>query len=355
MADTSNLGVRWDILANIGKNAVDAYDAGQNQAIENDRRSRLAALGDDATPQDIARTLLRTGDSKGALAAIQMAQTAKDRQFDQALQAAQFKRQGENDTFGHGLSVAQLRQQRDQAAASRVPQGYEPNPSAPGGVRPLSGGPQDPATLQRNQQIAASNREMSGTDKQAILESENALTAGKQAIESLKRAAELNENAFSGLGSSVPTAFNAAIPDAIAPYIGNKQRALDTLELNNLMKHQVLTNLKATFGGNPSNREGSILSEVEGGEGLPMATRRGIINRALATANDRLKMHEERLKQLRAGTYFEPEGSPRTQSTATAAVATSGKPSAAVRFRQLTSGGASKEDAFKTMLNEGYE
>src|SRR5205823_4652730 len=66
MADTSNLAPRWDLLANIGKNAVEAYDAGQLASARDDFASELQS------PQPnygrLASIMTRLGKPEAAIA-----------------------------------------------------------------------------------------------------------------------------------------------------------------------------------------------------------------------------------------------------------------------------------------------
>src|SRR5215207_3679776 len=85
-------GIRWDILANIGKTFTDAYDGAQKRGKEQDLKTRLAGIAaqhpDGAIPVNaIARGYLEAGDSQGALAAVQLAQAAEDRRLTRDLAA----------------------------------------------------------------------------------------------------------------------------------------------------------------------------------------------------------------------------------------------------------------------------
>ncbi len=95
--------------------------------------------------------LTRAGDVEGAARISQLAGAAEDRKFRQ--QEA-VRSQGNADrTFGL---------QERALTGGKVPAGFEPNPS--GGLRPVAGGPTDPAYLERANEAKAKPRNMSIND-----------------------------------------------------------------------------------------------------------------------------------------------------------------------------------------------
>ncbi|MCJ2068425.1 hypothetical protein MKK75_06310, partial [Methylobacterium sp. J-030] len=57
-----------------------------------------------------------------------------------------------------------------------------------------------------------------------------------------------------------------------------------TLELDNLVTTNALTNLKSIFGGNPTEGERKILLDVAGSSNLPHALRVKVYQRAIDAA-----------------------------------------------------------------------
>ena len=68
--------------------------------------------------------------------------------------------------------------------------------------------------------------------------------------------------------------------------------------------------LKAIFGGMPTEGERKILLEMQGAASQPPKVRKGIFERAEKAVQARLKFAGEKAKRLREGTYFTGEGLP---------------------------------------------
>ena len=65
--------------------------------------------------------------------------------------------------------------------------------------------------------------------------------------------------------------------------------------------NNVLSQLKATFGGNPTEGERQILEQVSGAITLSRAERRAVLNNAISIADRRLQASRENLKALGTG------------------------------------------------------
>ncbi|WP_375790873.1 hypothetical protein ACE102_33700 [Bradyrhizobium sp. vgs-9] len=106
------------------------------------RRQTLANLGQGG--QADAETLLRSGD----LSLAQLGISLRNRQEDQARQAAQDARLAANDKFTHSLQLQQLALSKRAAdrADDPTPTNFVRDPNAPGGYRPV--GPADPAYIE---------------------------------------------------------------------------------------------------------------------------------------------------------------------------------------------------------------
>lgn len=64
--------------------------------------------------------------------------------------------------------------------------------------------------------------------------------------------------------------------------------------------------LKAIFGGNPTEGERRVLLDIQGSSSQPDAVRQRIFDRAIGLAETRLKLNQDRANELRGGTYFKP-------------------------------------------------
>jgi hypothetical protein len=138
---------------------------------------------------------------------------------------------------------------------------------------------------------------LTATDKKAILEADEGVLAARTAIESLKKAKELS-----------PAAMGNPIASRIAPigaFLGN-ETAQKTVELDNVVVSNALSQLKAIFGGAPTEGERKILLDIQGSANMPDAVRQQIYDRAAAMAENRLKFNEQRAQELRGGQFYKP-------------------------------------------------
>lgn len=138
---------------------------------------------------------------------------------------------------------------------------------------------------------------LDNTSRTQILESDQAIQSGQNAIASLNQALQLSQRAFSGMG--------AGTLGTVAGNLGNA-RGQATMQFSQLMTSQALEALKATFGAAPTEGERRILLEVQGAASQPQAVRDEIIRRAIQTAQQRIRFHQERSNALRGGQYFLP-------------------------------------------------
>jgi len=99
----------------------------------------------------------------------------------------------------------------------------------------------------------------------------------------------------------------------------------DTRELNQVVTEGALQQLKAIFGGMPTEGERKILLEIQGSAEMPQEVRDKIYQRALALAERRMKFNKDRADELRSGTYYERDR-PAAEPAATPAPAAVGGP-----------------------------
>lgn len=141
---------------------------------------------------------------------------------------------------------------------------------------------------------------LTATDKKAILEADEGVMTATSAIDSLKRAKELSPKAmgFKGAGNIA----------SVGSVFGN-QASRDTVELDNIVSSNALTQLKAIFGGNPTEGERKIMLDIQGSSGLPDAVRQKIYDRGIAMAERRLEFNKRRVDEMRGGQFYKPQGS----------------------------------------------
>lgn len=146
---------------------------------------------------------------------------------------------------------------------------------------------------------------LTATDKKAILEADEGVLAAKTAIGSLDRALKLSEQAFSG-----PLASKRGYA---ASFLGSSsdtgKAGIATTQLDNEVTSNALSQLKAIFGGAPTEGERKILLDIQGASSQPHEVRKEIFARARIAAEARLKFNEQRASEMRGGQFYKPQGS----------------------------------------------
>lgn len=148
------------------------------------------------------------------------------------------------------------------------------------------------------------------TDKKAILEADEMVLSNQTAIDNLKSVLDegqgksLNERAGSGWTTSVQPWL--ARNDPTGFFDDAKGEA--TTELNNVVIGNSLGQLKAVFGGNPTEGERAALRELEASANNTPAERKILLNRAIGLVEKRLEFNKQRASELRGGGYYKPTG-----------------------------------------------
>ena len=148
---------------------------------------------------------------------------------------------------------------------------------------------------------------LTATDKKAILEADDMIGTNRAVLQALDEAAKLNPKANQGWFAGTRAAIGNNLPDLAVPdFISSPESSEATTNLDNAVVGQALTQLKAVFGGNPTEGERKILLDLQGSSSKPAAVRGEIFARARRAAESRLKMNEERANALRGGTFYKP-------------------------------------------------
>jgi hypothetical protein len=179
-------------------------------------------------------------------------------------------------------------------------------------VEQQGGNPDDP----RNQQFINTGKypredaqPLSATDKKAILEADEGVSAAKSAIDALQQAKKLSPNAYGGFGAGARGSLGANLPDAMVPdSLASPEMSQNTQDLDNLVGQNALGQLKAIFGGNPTEGERAIMLELQGASSKSDAVRQKIYDRAIGLAQRRLAFNQSRADELRGGDYYSPKG-----------------------------------------------
>jgi hypothetical protein len=151
---------------------------------------------------------------------------------------------------------------------------------------------------------------LSATDKKAIMEADEGVLAAQTAIQSLQRAKQLSAGA-----SSLPL---PGVVNRARAWFGN-EAASNTVQMDNEITTNALSQLKSIFGGAPTEGERKLLLDIQGSSSLPHADRVKIFERAERLAQTRLKLNQDRSNELRGGTFYKPQGAQPSQTGTAAA------------------------------------
>jgi hypothetical protein len=197
--------------------------------------------------------------------------------------------------FANDLATQDLDVRRQALLAKEVPSGYQSTPD--GALVPIAGGPADPTNPLNRKKVAGPN--LSPTAQKELFDSDESVSAGQAVVQALDQAIILNDKAYSGPGASTRGYLGSVI---------GLEGATAEEELNNLVTTQALDQLKATFGGMPSEGERKILLEVQGSVNQAPQVRKKIYERAKAMAERRIAFNRKKATSLRSGEYFSEDG-----------------------------------------------
>lgn len=326
MAELTVPQVDFSSLGQLGQ----LYQQGRQDAL---RRQTLASLGQ-GTDVD-ASNLLRSGD----LSLAQLGVAMRNRSADDLWRLQEAERAQRNSDRSYGLQ---------ERAANRADRGLEETATERAAVARANG--IDPATpqgksyiltgklpeadtsfqtaIEQRKQAALTNgldpsspgfqsfvltgkmpredaQPLTATDKKAILEADEGVMTARSAIDALNKATELSKKAFSG-----PLAEKRGYA---ASFLGESsdigKGGVATAELNNVVTSNALSQLKAIFGGAPTEGERKILLDIQGSVNQPHEVRAKIYERAKQMAENRLRFNEQRAAELRGGNFYKPQGS----------------------------------------------
>jgi hypothetical protein len=139
-------------------------------------------------------------------------------------------------------------------------------------------------------------RKLSPGELRMVTQDEDALTGATTAIGNLRAALELSPKAYEGGFTTARQLLGSMLSSDSPEYVNSEL-------LDNLLKKNALSQLKATFPGAISNAETQILSKLQGAANQPRAVREGIMREALVA----LQQIEQRVAKHRdavlSGTY----------------------------------------------------
>jgi hypothetical protein len=145
-------------------------------------------------------------------------------------------------------------------------------------------------------------KNLSPTVQKEIFETDDSLAAGQGVIKALDQALAINDQAYEGFAADKRAAVASNIPGM------GKEGANATVDLENIITNQALGQLKATFGGMPTEGERKVLLEVQGSVNMTAPQRKAVWERAKEAVQRRNEMNMRKAEQLRSGTFFDQGG-----------------------------------------------
>lgn len=174
------------------------------------------------------------------------------------------------------------------------------------------------------------DRPISATDKKAVFEAEDEKPAVQGTLETLDRALDLNKSAFSWYGAGALGSIGSKMPGA--GYFIDQDRAKATLEWQKMMSPEALQNMANTLKGATTDFELRKFTEMLADPETPPEIRERVIGRLKTLAQRKMDIIDRRVKDLRSGTYFNPEGGqPTAAPSPTPAAPRSAPPEGAIK------------------------
>lgn len=159
---------------------------------------------------------------------------------------------------------------------------------------------QDRLELDREKLKQPEPSSLGSTEQKMIVEADDAAQKTESAISSIQTALSLNDKAFDG-------PYSREQAEMLAMTGLYKESSQATIRFDNLVQAQALQQLRAIFGGNPTEGERQILMQIQGSSSQPREVRKQILDEALALAKQRLATYRQRAQAIRSGEYFTPQ------------------------------------------------
>ena len=152
-------------------------------------------------------------------------------------------------------------------------------------------------TQAKESRAAESATKLTPAEVKLKSEAEVAVGSLDDAMGSLKRAYSLNPNTFDGTWSSIAQQKVLEQTDPKDP------RVLATREQRNLLSKGAISNLRAAFGGNPTEGERNALLDLEGLDSKSKEERARIMKNTFSLLKQRRAREQKRLNEISQGLY----------------------------------------------------
>jgi hypothetical protein len=269
---------------------VDTYRQAQLRA----ELQGMAANGQQPSLQDMAQVALRHGDMGAVTNLTQLANT-------NALTQAQIQNMGVNQDIARGNQriAAYTASRRDEPEQLRV----------------LRAAGIEPGSEQGRSFLLKKQGELTATDKVAIGKAEDEIPVFDATIRALERAKELNPKAFTGYGAAErgEIGSKAANIPVIGPLVRNlpglnKEAADATSEMGKVLSQQAIIQMGEVMKGATTEYEMKKHLAIAADPAADPKIRQSSIELAMELVQDQKKIKQDRVNQIRGGTYYKPGG-----------------------------------------------
>ena len=180
-------------------------------------------------------------------------------------------------------------------------------PATLGGGGPPTGMAPGPAgtAAPDPQPVMPPKKPLTAHEQTVIDKADEALAANQAVIGNLRDAKKLSPKAASGPYALERGQMGQHLPGFLGA--GGKE----TVELHNIVTTNAVEQLKAVFGGNPTEGERKILIDLQGSASASDEVRQKIFDRAIEAAERRIETNRQKAQQIRGGTYYTPPAAAR--------------------------------------------
>lgn len=144
-------------------------------------------------------------------------------------------------------------------------------------------------------------RKLEANERKKIMELQDSVQSVESALQTLNEMEKLasDDKTYSGFGAGVRA--------KIASNLGfGGEEADNTVVYDNMATEQALTQLKAIFGGMPTEGERKILLDIQASASKTPAQRKAILANAKKAAMRRLQGYNEQITSIASGSYLQP-------------------------------------------------
>ena len=192
------------------------------------------------------------------------------------------------------------------APPAQAPAPQQGQVTPPAVVQPPTGGETRTITTPGGGSVSVTStqpRALSAAEMSLKSETEASLQGLRAAESSLREALTISPQAYAGpLASQRGAAAGVTNVDPSS--------AVATRQFNNIMTEQALSQLRAIFGGNPTEGERKILLDIQAGANMSRPEREALLRRAIETVQTRVRDTERRLGEVSRGDYGRVQQNP---------------------------------------------